>query len=266
MFNFIHFVSLSLLFNGFYSSLSSPSRRIYGGNTAVPGQFPYYASLRVLSGAYHNCGGVILSKLWILTCAHCIDGYEIPQGNLRIVYGTIYNEGTEKLHSIAKTLKHENWREKEFIYDIGLIKLKCPIEFNENVQPVKFYTGQIAAGDEVTVIGLGQTKFSESAKVLQYLNTNIISIWECKSVCNLVNDNQTCDLNLKNQICTQSGPGYGICHADSGGPLTKDGKLTGLALFGLNCGGGLPNGYIFVSKFTEWIEKNTNSEICIGTN
>uniref|UniRef100_A0A336MDA7 CSON013394 protein n=1 Tax=Culicoides sonorensis TaxID=179676 RepID=A0A336MDA7_CULSO len=117
MINFIHFVSLSLSFIGFHSSLASPSRRIHGGNTAVPGQFPYYASLRVLSGAYHNCGGVILSKLWILTCAHCIDGYEIPQGNLRIVYGTIYNE-----------------------------------EFNENVQPVKFYTGQIAAGDEVTTI------------------------------------------------------------------------------------------------------------------
>lgn len=52
-------------------------QRVVGGSEAQPGQFPWQVSLQRRSGSiwFHICGGVVLSQSWILTAAHCINGY-----------------------------------------------------------------------------------------------------------------------------------------------------------------------------------------------
>ena len=49
--------------------------RIYGGQDAKEGQFPYQVALfRMLTRSFF-CSGAIISKDWILTAGHCIDWY-----------------------------------------------------------------------------------------------------------------------------------------------------------------------------------------------
>lgn len=47
--------------------------RIVGGYEAPEGAFPYQISLR--NNNRHFCGGSILNSRWIVTAAHCVQGY-----------------------------------------------------------------------------------------------------------------------------------------------------------------------------------------------
>lgn len=49
------------------------SPRVVGGKPAKPGAWPWVVAM-YRDGVFH-CGGVILDASWILTAAHCVDGW-----------------------------------------------------------------------------------------------------------------------------------------------------------------------------------------------
>lgn len=52
-----------------------PGGRIVGGNEAERHQFPYKAGLVVhLASGNGFCGGALISKTYVMTAAHCING------------------------------------------------------------------------------------------------------------------------------------------------------------------------------------------------
>lgn len=75
-------VAFGLPFNGTISdgkTVGFPFKiddRIFGGQEAAVGQFPYQVSLRFLmepaSGFVHVCGGSIITNRFVLTAAHCM--------------------------------------------------------------------------------------------------------------------------------------------------------------------------------------------------
>lgn len=50
--------------------------RIINGKVAQPGQFPYYVGVYIDMAGF--CGGSLINKKWVLTAAHCVDGYVSP--------------------------------------------------------------------------------------------------------------------------------------------------------------------------------------------
>lgn len=77
------------------SEFSEWEGRIVGGQTAVPGQFPYIVSIRNLNN-FHFCGGTIISSRFVVSAAHCFESTTTAR-NTVIVVGAhhISNDGTK---------------------------------------------------------------------------------------------------------------------------------------------------------------------------
>lgn len=56
-------------------------------------------------------------------------------------------------------------------------------------------------------------------------------------------------------ICAFSRRGQGVCTGDSGGPLVANRQLIGIVSWGGPCGGGMPDGYMRVAPFLNWIRQ-----------
>lgn len=66
-----------------------------------------------------------------------------------------------------KLIPHEDFGSLLFAYDIGLIRLQTPIEFSENVQPIKLSTKEVGADENVQVTGWGRLSVSSFSIVHQ---------------------------------------------------------------------------------------------------
>lgn len=88
---------------------------------------------------------------------------------------------------------------------------------------------------------------------LHYIKVQTISNAECSEEHKLQTNFKVDD----NKICTSTIAGYGVCHADSGGPLVLYGQLIGLLSWGVPCSRGKPDVFERVSEYVDWIEQMT---------
>jgi hypothetical protein len=79
----------------------------------------------------------------LITTAGCLHAQAVPidAKQLRVGIGelTLYSPNADrKILNVERTIFHENFNKTNFIddFDIGLIILQTPIEFNVNVKPV----------------------------------------------------------------------------------------------------------------------------------
>ena len=49
------------------------SNRVVGGRQSLPGAWPWIIAI-YRNGVFH-CGGVLISNMWVVTAAHCVDKY-----------------------------------------------------------------------------------------------------------------------------------------------------------------------------------------------
>lgn len=89
------------------SELAPDLNRIYGGEDALPGEFPHQVSLQVRFFNSHICGGSLITDQWILTAAHCFTRgaypyhWQIKLGKHRLSK----NESTERTFRVQKVME-----------------------------------------------------------------------------------------------------------------------------------------------------------------
>jgi secreted trypsin-like serine protease len=153
--------------------------RIINGEVAALGQFPWQAAVHFSGqGFIWFCGGSIISEEWILTAGHCV--YEAENATASTGLVGLY-EHIGVMSKISDFVLHPGYNADTLENDIGLIKLKEPLKFDENQAAIALSEDFLEDGVHVTVSGWGTTSDDSPNvnPVLNYVELLIVTNDEC---------------------------------------------------------------------------------------
>ncbi|XP_076164420.1 CLIP domain-containing serine protease HP8-like [Ptiloglossa arizonensis] len=256
------------------------SQRIFGGERTELDEFPWMTLLEYLkpNGKTTACGGVLISRRYVLTAAHCIKGKDLPNTwRLESIRLGEYNTETDPdcvqdgettvvcaddpiTVGIEEQIAHENYRpiSRDQRYDIALLRLSRDVAFTSYIKPICLPPSN-SFGQKLYVAGWGKTENSSSSDVKLKLSLPLADNQQCKQTYG----NAGVTLGY-GQVCAGGQKGKDSCRGDSGGPLmslerTRDGtgrwSAVGIVSFGPSpCGmPGWPGVYTRVIDFVPWI-------------
>ncbi|KAI4466680.1 chymotrypsin-related [Holotrichia oblita] len=261
--------------------LESDHTRIVGGNEVEAHSRPYQAALLLQhSDGTFFCGGSLISRKFVLTAAHCVEGYKKcqPKSNLlktntksyfsvtsaEVILGAHQfrenEEGQIRLHA-TKFHIHNGWNKWFLINDIATIELDEEVKLTNTIQlislPNRLDVGNNFANNDAVVSGWGLDSDQSTvvSPVLREVEVNVMRKFRCNiRYLGVIQDSH---------ICTAGTGGVGSCSGDSGGPLVIGNKQIGIVSFGLalGCEIGWPSVYTRVTSFLDWIEAHSDAVI-----
>lgn len=228
---------------------------------ARPGQYPYQASLRMIRGYKHFCGGAIINSRWILTAAHCFIGGTKANNIYATVGATTLYDGVH--HNCSYVQQHPYFNLKTVSYDIALVCVRTPFTFNTLVQAIPLASTYVVGGESAVVSGWG--RFYEdgpTTSTLQGVGVKVISNNVCINTYRHHPEKSLATTINNGNICTSVVRGKGFCSGDSGGPLASNGKLIGIVSWSpYGCTySGYPDVYSSVVVYVKWIQQTTASK------
>lgn len=120
---------------------------------AYPGQVPYFASLRRLSDGNHFCGASIIRPKWVLSSAHCTEGYSNDEINVVVGSHLISSGGIH--HPSDLIVNHPEYTVTSRNNDISLVRVGTPFTLTDLVHPIGIKPAIIAEQIPATVSGFG---------------------------------------------------------------------------------------------------------------
>ena len=241
-------------------------KRIVGGVKAQAHAWPWQVVFKTATA----CGATILTRFWIITAAHCLyndNGTFIPISEIKVILGEhnrrAKNEEFESVErSIAQAIVHQgyNHTDAQSDFDLALLRLDSPIDFQPNIIPICLPTGNDDdfSGLTGTVTGWGRLHPDIEMKpdLLRQVELPILTNENCASMTQWRITNNSLCAGYKNG-------GKDFCSGDSGGPLTVKDANDRYVLAGVVSGGpcGQPAGpgiYMRVSRFLDWISNHTD--------
>ncbi|RMZ99679.1 trypsin I-P1-like [Brachionus plicatilis] len=255
-----------------------PNIRIVGGIEAVPNSWPSmaliifdYMDFFLAKPTQIRCGGTVINKDSILTAAHCfITTLTLSNGlNFKVkpnffypTYESMYSVylgvhsifGHSSFYEIKSFTLHPNYDERKLNEsDVGIIRLKDEIIFNNSIQPaclpyLKDSQYPTKMNIESWAAGWGTLSYGGSTS---YTLQNVKITLACCSSGSIL-------------YAGEEEGGKDTCQGDSGGPLfIKDNYngqekyiIVGITSFGEGCAlPGKLGGYMKVSWFLNWITK-----------
>jgi secreted trypsin-like serine protease len=259
------------------AAMRSVQPRIVGGSSASVGEFPSFASVRVVNrqgDEFHVCGGTLLSPSMVLTAGHCVTDPEdqrVITAPSRVAVGDFSLKGTdpgEAQRDVVRVVRHPDYRvlgNGAPLNDVALLFLSSQIT---TVQPVTLAAFAPVAGESATVCGLGVQFFGgdrETGRSCSQCNKACSSDANCvwgatcaETFCPGISSQPANLMKVSVQISSTAAsrasysdfspvsmigayaPGKDSCQGDSGGPLFNSRKeQIGVVSFGQDCA--LPN-------------------------
>ncbi|XP_011504869.1 PREDICTED: chymotrypsin-1-like isoform X2 [Ceratosolen solmsi marchali] len=231
--------------------------RIIGGQVADIRQFPHSVSFKLIKNGNHFCGGSIITKLHVLTAAHCLSKYNYK--NIRIYTGTeeykITNRSSFTIESykIHPMFTGELKEYSVLHHDIAIVTLNNCIEANEYQNYVRLPSKNPQADSIGLISGWGSTinDAKQHPEILQKATFTILSNYKCSSMLPFSIHNE--------QLCAFAGEGIGACFGDSGVGLINNGEIVGVASFVRPCAVGKPDIYTRVYSYIDFITAAINN-------
>ncbi len=211
-----------------------PSPDIVGGTVAPAGAYPFFTSIKRASDNFAFCGGTLVSSVWVLTAAHCVDG-GVTAASLKLVIGAwqLDDEAPGDIRSVTAIHLHPSWNPSTFDNDVALLRLNTAstkpwARLAEPIDPVN-------PGNTVTAIGHGHTtQGGVASNDLRQVDLPIQSDAT-------MSDPAQYGASFHGAVMLGAGPlagGMDTCQGDSGGPLFIAGgqvRLVGDTSWGSGC-------------------------------
>ncbi|XP_063705120.1 trypsin-4-like [Culicoides brevitarsis] len=227
--------------------------RIVGGFQTAIQTFPYQVSL--MRSGTHICGGSIISSKWVLTAAHCTNGYTANYFAVRVGSSNKMIGGA--IVGIKTIIQHENFNRFTIDFDYALLELEHTLPRTKKIQSIALPKQGANLPDNVKLLvsGWGDTRSNTESKVILRAAT-VLHINH--DICNGayaefggITDQMICAGYLAQG-------GRDSCQGDSGGPLAGNGTLYGVVSWGYDCASpGYPGVYAKVSAIRTWIGAKT---------
>jgi len=266
--------------------------QIFNGKKAEPGKFRYVVQVHtrepVLVPDFEKdeflnpsliCTGVIISKKFVLTAAHCVktdadkwkdeENAWVVGGNLHLDYKDIYKPIVREAYTIKS---HDSYnRRNEATMDIALLFFLIPLPLNRNSGlgsiPIGLKTDDPTAGKECQIMGWGNTQMGLAGDKIVHMD---MAHYLMEGQAEVVTDRRTCAGIWSDaaHICVEIKKQYHALplQGDSGSPLVcKNGNgqdnVFGIAEAmgkirnnGADLYGGTAN-YSKLSSHKTWIDK-----------
>lgn len=215
----------------FAGSFMNIEPSIVGGSEAIAHQYPFMTSIHWVTNwpspsSAHQCGGALISRIWVLTAAHCLT--ESPQvGRLDVLLGNhdhrVIEPGLTRIEvDRTRSIVHPGWvpggvgpEDMALLYMFDLVTYGPTIRAIRLPQPNVVPMGPATAAGWGAIGRLGLTL----PDTLQHVGLNLMDIELCRSQFNDANLNGS--LVDYTNVCTAGAPGGGVavCSGDSGGKL-----------------------------------------------
>ena len=230
----------------------------------------YRLELNKRNPVFH-CGGTIIGDCWVLTAAHCLQGY--PKEDFRVVVGETeryVKQYTEQTYSVEEVFIHPEFNRTGFNKDIGLLKLPCNITCSPFIRkgclPRETDKNFYQPNTECIVAGWGATEKREHNETPGPKSTLM------KELHLPIADHDKCIESTSPQymkdvteytVCAGDGTGTNDpCNGDSGGPLFcrrhSDDRyvVVGIVSWGEGCGQPRKYGiFAHLLKLVNWVHK-----------
>ncbi|XP_043834269.1 tryptase-like [Dromiciops gliroides] len=244
---------------------------IVGGEEARKKDWPWQVSLREqenMEGEVfwtHICGGSLIQSEWILTAASCFSSVEEEPSSYRVQLREQHLYYEDKLLSPSKIVVHSNFTFENEGANIALLKLKEPVHFSSQVQPIKLPApSQNFSNSECWVTGWGNTNIRDELPPPFTLRQVQVPVLDHRDCDQLYHKGSTTDgsvrIILEDMLCAGI-EDQDICKGDYGSALAckvEDSWIqAGVASSSETCGfhPNRPGIYTEVSKYLDWIQE-----------
>jgi secreted trypsin-like serine protease len=239
-----------------------PTGFILGGTAVDSQQYPFYVRL---FGKNNFCGATLIAMNIVMTGAHCLDNSRDPR-DYRVEF---LQGGVQSSVYRLKVHEYYNVQQTGFQHDLAVLYLSS--DAPQGAQPVSIDFNPVASGQEVTLIGMGQSQPNEKiSKNLNHVQSVILEPKFCQNGLDYSFDTNTM-LCVSGYFGKTAAPGKldhpsndSMCFitkldtlGDSGGPMVGPSGVLGTTGFGRKASvGNAAVTYTKLSNYKEWLEQS----------
>nr|AFM77759.1 putative trypsin 11 [Ostrinia nubilalis] len=248
--------SLLLLAGACYAS-----DRIVGGSPTTIEQYPWMLQVEgqsLYNGAWvFMCGGNILNQAFILSAAHCFDGWFYAPEWRRMRAGSTYIETGGVIAYVDKEFNHPSYGLNAYDGDITVVRLKNFLSLTPSIQQTTLIYQGAVIPDNVPVYHAGWGAigyYQPGSEVLLDVQVYTINNDLCRERYETLDEPWY--VVTENMICAGilDVGGRDACQGDSGGPLYFQNILIGIVSWGHRCANEtFPGVSTAVASYTNWI-------------
>lgn len=133
-----------------------PHGRIVGGIETEISKYPYQVALEW--DGYQFCAAAIISPIYVLSASHCVAGWDANELTIRT--GSSQREDGGTVIKVQEIISNPLYNSSNVDYDVAIIKLATPINFDESSSPIEVSNEEPAPGVNVIVTGWGVLEVS----------------------------------------------------------------------------------------------------------